>query len=346
MSVPIPVGYIVQNIAEMTAPLLLGTVWNWTLHGVLITQFYVYTYNFPDDSKRLKYLVYGIIFLETVQSGLALGYLYYWFGSGFGDVTRLFGNHISLWGGPVLVGSVTAVIVQLFFAHRIWVLSEKKFWRVCLMVSWFSTVSAISEVVGSIYFQADPKAIVDIFSDEIVAEMGGTRQLWIFALTWLAGSVLTDGLITLSMLYLLKKRRTEGTSSFSKNAVSKIVRLTVETNLLTTTVTIVALLLTAIRPDTNWCHCPIAIMGKLYANALLVSLNNRVAIRDGPARVVATRFPEATLSNSKRPNDTSDCTYFQLDRPPSAMIFTPSGGSVRRSRVSERGEESLVIDIA
>jgi len=66
MSVPIPVGYIVQNIAEMTAPLLLGTVWNWTLHGVLITQFYVYTYNFPDDSKRLKYL--GLWALDTVCS--------------------------------------------------------------------------------------------------------------------------------------------------------------------------------------------------------------------------------------------------------------------------------------
>ncbi|KAF8256860.1 hypothetical protein EI94DRAFT_1710070 [Lactarius quietus] len=110
------------------------------------------------------------------------------------------------------------------------------------------------------------------------------------------------------------------------------------------TVAIVALLLIAIRPDTNWYHCPIAIMGKLYANALLVSLNNRVAIRDGPARVVATRFPEATLSNGGRPNDTSDYMYFQPDRPPSAIIFTPSRERVRGSswsRVSEGEEESL-----
>ncbi|KAF8258419.1 hypothetical protein EI94DRAFT_1754720 [Lactarius quietus] len=334
MSVPIP-NNLPSNVAEVAAPLLLGTVWNWTLHGVLITQFYVYTYNFPDDSKRLKYLVYGVVFLETVQSGLALGYLYYWFVTSFGDILKFYVTRLSLWDGPVLVGSVTAVIVQLFFAHRIWVLSEKKSRWICLMISLFSAVGAIAEAVGSIYSQV--VGIEDSLGDTL---------LWALSLTWLAGTVLADGLIALSMLYLLKKRCSEEASSFSKNAISKIVRLTVETNLLTTTVAITALVLAAVRPDMNWCHCPIAIMGKLYANALLVSLNNRVAIRDVPARMVATRFSEATFSNGKRPNDTSDCTYFQLDRSPSAMNLTPSGESVRRSRESEEGEESLVIDIA
>jgi len=86
---------------EIFTPLLLGTVWNWTLHGVLITQFYVYIYNFPDDSKRLKYLVYGIVFLETVQSGLSLGYVFYWLAIVFSAKIL---SLLSLWDGPVLVG--------------------------------------------------------------------------------------------------------------------------------------------------------------------------------------------------------------------------------------------------
>jgi hypothetical protein len=70
----------------LTSAQLLGIVWNWTLYGVLITQFCrsfdqslrlvlasrsshskdVHTYNFPDDGKRLKYL--GRRALDTLRS--------------------------------------------------------------------------------------------------------------------------------------------------------------------------------------------------------------------------------------------------------------------------------------
>ena len=75
--------------------------------------------------------------METVQSGLALSDLYYWFGSGFGDLRHIVSTHFSVWDGPLL-GSITAVTVQLFFAYRIWVLSEKKSWWLCLMISFVS----------------------------------------------------------------------------------------------------------------------------------------------------------------------------------------------------------------
>lgn len=141
----------------------------------------MYTYNFPDDGKRLKYIAYGIVLLETVQSGLALSDLYYWFGSGFGDLRRVASAHLSVWDGPLL-GSVTAVTVQLFFAYRIWVLSEKKSWWLCMMISLFSAVGGISEASGGIY-----SYVVKDFSRGVLKT---------FALIWLIGSVLTDGLIT------------------------------------------------------------------------------------------------------------------------------------------------------
>jgi len=325
---PPPPHHAHPNVAEITAPLLLGTVWNWTLYGVLITQFYVYTYNFPDDGKRLKYFAYGIVLLETVQSGLALSDLYYWFGSGFGDLRRIASAHFSVWDGPLL-GSVTAVTVQIFFAYRIWVLSGKKSWWLCLLIAVFSAVGGISEASGGIY-----SYVVKDFSRGVLRT---------FALVWLIGSVVTDGLITLSMLYLLGRRRSEESSFFSKNAISKIVRLTVETNLLTTTVATTALILIVVRPDKDWFNCPTAIIGKLYANALLASLNNRIVIRDGPARKAAVRSPNARLSSSKHFKHTSDFILsqpnFQLERPPSDIVFKPSNDSVR----SERRDASLDV---
>ncbi|KAI9429577.1 hypothetical protein H4582DRAFT_212942 [Lactarius indigo] len=113
MSAPPPGPSVLPRIAEITAPLLLGSVWSWTLYGVLLTQFYVYTYNFPNDDKRLKFLAYGMFLLETVQSGLALADLYYWFASGFGDITHLASPHLSVWDGPLL-GGVASLTVQFF----------------------------------------------------------------------------------------------------------------------------------------------------------------------------------------------------------------------------------------
>jgi hypothetical protein len=88
-------------------------------------------------------VAYGIFLLETVQSGLALCDLYYWFASGFGDLARLASPHFSVWDGPLL-GAVTAVTVQFFFTYRIWVLSERKSWWLCLMIT----------VVSPLYFKS------------------------------------------------------------------------------------------------------------------------------------------------------------------------------------------------
>jgi len=318
---------VVPNIAEITAPLLLGSLWNWTLYGVLVTQFYVYTYNFPNDSKRLKYLACGIFLTETVQAGLALCDIYYWFASGFGDLANLAKSHFSVWDGPLL-GSVTCTTVQYFFAYRIWALSGKKSWRLCLMICFFSAVAGVSEFSGGIYSKA-------------TGEFARGRVLKNIAIVWLSGSVLADGLIALSMIYHLEKRRTDGHGFLSNSAISRIVRLTVETNLFTTSVAIIALVLIVVKPDKDWFTCPTAIIGKLYANSLFASLNNRIAIREGAARKAAMRSPNATDSGVSRSKGTSD---FHLDKPPSAIKLISSRETVRESRESEGRDD--IIDIA
>ena len=79
-------------------------------------------------------VAYGIFLVETVQSGLGISDLYYWFASGYGDPSHLTNPHFSVWDGPLL-GGVTSVTVQFFFAYRIWVLSERKSWWLCLLIA-------------------------------------------------------------------------------------------------------------------------------------------------------------------------------------------------------------------
>ncbi|KAH9970083.1 hypothetical protein BGW80DRAFT_614949 [Lactifluus volemus] len=127
-SPPIP-----PDIARMTAPLLLGNLWNWALYGVLVVQIYVYSYNFPNDKKLLKLLVYAIFLLETLQTSLSGADLYYWFASGYGDLKHLATPYASSFDIPI-IGAVVSLAVQFFFVYRIWVLGKKKCLWLCLII--------------------------------------------------------------------------------------------------------------------------------------------------------------------------------------------------------------------
>ncbi|KAH8995888.1 hypothetical protein EDB86DRAFT_2759838, partial [Lactarius hatsudake] len=106
---------------------LLGIIWNWCLYGILLVQFYVYSYNFPTDKRLLKllgrriplrYIVLGVFLMETLQTALSCADLYYWFASGFGNMNRLASPYASSFDVPI-IGSVVALAIQFFFVYRI-----------------------------------------------------------------------------------------------------------------------------------------------------------------------------------------------------------------------------------
>ncbi|KAH9068067.1 hypothetical protein EDB83DRAFT_678257 [Lactarius deliciosus] len=244
---------------------ILGALWNWTLYGVLVVQTYVYSYNFSGDRILLKLLVYSVFLVETVQTALTGADLYYWFGSGFGHLDHLT-VHLSGFDVPI-IGSVVSLTIQVFFVYRIWVLSGRSSWFLCLLICLFSIVAAVAAFYGGVYAYSHNKFL-------------NLRLTKTLALTWLSGNAMADILIAGSLLFHLGRRRREG-GQFSDHALSKVVRLTIETNVLTTTVGIVSLLMIAIYPDKRWFTCPTAILGKLYSNTFLVSLNNRISLREG-----------------------------------------------------------------
>jgi hypothetical protein len=116
----------------------------------------VYSYNFPADKTSLKLLgmlslelpslgrafldddyiaVYAVFLIETVQTGLSGADLYYRFASGFGDMNHLVNPYVSAFEVP-LIGAVVSLIVQYFFAYRVWLLSHRQSWSrwLCLAI--------------------------------------------------------------------------------------------------------------------------------------------------------------------------------------------------------------------
>jgi hypothetical protein len=111
----------------------------------------VYSYNFPEDSRRLKllgmqnfpslltfstpdssYIVCAVFVLETVQTMVTGADVFYWFASGYGDLNRLATPFASATDVPIME-SIVSAMVQFFYAYRVWILSNKKRWLFTLI---------------------------------------------------------------------------------------------------------------------------------------------------------------------------------------------------------------------
>jgi len=292
------------DINRIAWPLLFAGLVNWCLYGILVVQCYVYSYNFPADRTLLKVVVYGVLLIETVQTGLNGLDLHYWFISGYGNLKHIASPYASAFDVPI-IESIVSLVVEFFFAYRIWVLSVKKARWFCLLICLFSVLNAVAAFTIGIYAHVNNKF-----------PSGKTLQSYVT--TWMVGNAAADILIASAMIYYLVKRRGDTANFFSSHALVKIVRLTVETNVLTTSVGIVSLLMVVVYPNEDWYACPTSVLGKLYSNTLLVSLNNRISIREGATNEVkASRNPGVVVqvATTTRSDGTSTMVT-DLEQPP------------------------------
>ncbi|KAF9463517.1 hypothetical protein BDZ94DRAFT_1192579 [Collybia nuda] len=258
---PIP-----DNIIDITAPQLLGTLFNWGLYGILSVQIYIYYLNFPDDKTFSKYLVYGTFLFETVQTALSTADLYYWFASGFGNMLHLDSVYVSPWDTPFLCGIIAAV-VQCFFAYRIWKL-RTTYWWLCVLI----VLTALVQTAG---------AFGTALRGHILHHYHRFHENVLFPASfhvWLLGDTISDILIAGSMLHIFYKSKKED-HLLTNNILAKLVRLIVEPNALTASMALLSFILYAGFPGSNYFICTTLIMGKLYSNTLLVTFNNRIALR-------------------------------------------------------------------
>ncbi|KAN0128020.1 hypothetical protein V8E53_014197, partial [Lactarius tabidus] len=238
---------------------LFGPLFNWTLYGVLCVQIYVYSYNFPNEKRPLKFLAYFVFLLETVQTALSGSDVYYWFIAGFGNAERLTHSHF----GGIDAGFMTgllSVIVQGYFCYRIWVLNNKR-------LSWMCWIIAVCTLTQS-------AAVTWLGAEARVAEKYVTSKIAIYL--WSIPSALADILIAVAMTLQLRR----ATGNFTSFVLVRVVRLTVETNTLTAASVITILVLYAAFPNEVYYVYLAEIIGKLYSNTLLVSLNNRIYFRE------------------------------------------------------------------
>ncbi|KZV78747.1 hypothetical protein EXIGLDRAFT_569436, partial [Exidia glandulosa HHB12029] len=108
-------------IVPDTALQILGALLNWGFMGMLVPQIYYYHTNHSTDATWLKTLVYSMATLEVLQTCLVTADAFHWFVFGYGNMARLDDTFLNSWDVPLL-DAVIALIAQLFYCWRIWIL--------------------------------------------------------------------------------------------------------------------------------------------------------------------------------------------------------------------------------
>jgi len=211
---------------------------------------------------------------------------------------------------PVMSGFI-AIVVQLFFAWRIWVLGRSYIW------SGIIAAGAILEGSG---------AIASGIMVKIGYKLTEVHAMHRVAMVWLVTTTIVDVLIAASMTYLLLTQGS-GTNRRTQLAIRGLARLSIETGSVTAALAIVNLVLYQVLPGTGYFLAPADLQAKMYTNTLLVIFNNRTVMREqmGTSVNTGTVPTDPMVFNVTKIVDTTVTTDSELHVSTSQEFRTTAG---------------------
>ncbi|KAJ6492914.1 hypothetical protein C8R47DRAFT_1120401 [Mycena vitilis] len=245
-------------------PMFLGLTMNILLYGIMITQIYLYATTYKRDSLYIKLYVAVLMLADTLNTGFMIAYLYDSLVLHFDDLAYLARANWVFATDPAMTGIIGSM-VQAFYAWRIHALTGN-IWIVALIC-----VCAMTNAFGGLA-SASAIAFVPQFSD--------FQQFKVTVICWLMSAAVGDVIITATLVSFFRKHRTG--CSATDTRVDQIIRLTIQTGLITSVCSVIDLGL--FLGDSSGMHLLFNLpLAKLYSNSLMSSLNARGGWRREPA---------------------------------------------------------------
>ncbi|KIO05491.1 hypothetical protein M404DRAFT_999677 [Pisolithus tinctorius Marx 270] len=272
------------NLAQnIQGPFLIGLIINVFLYGVTTTQVHLYFSRHNRDKLWVKSLIVVLYLAETFNSAISTYYIYDVLVIHFGDEAYLLSDN---WGQSMIfltearlsntpaqhsyLGAVSGV-VQDFFAWRVYMLTKNVF--VVAVIVLCSLVNLAGSVAATISMATSPR-----FSmlPNIEAEVA----------IWRGAAVLADIIIAASLVWHLKRRKHLYPALTS--TINRILRMTVQTGVLTSIVAIIDLVCYMAIVDLSPAfpsHLIFSMaLSKIYTNCMISTLNARGGWKyDGPS---------------------------------------------------------------
>ncbi|KAJ7573974.1 hypothetical protein C8J56DRAFT_980396 [Mycena floridula] len=242
-------------------PLLIGLTVNVLLYGIMLVQSYLYVKTYFKDPLWIRCYVWVLLLVDTLNTGFLFVYLYNSVIRCFADDTALTTANWVFATDPAMT-AIIGSMVQLFFAWRISVLRVRH-WVV------FFTISCA--IIG---FLAGTSTSVAI---GFVPEFSLFQRFRAAVIVWLLSAACGDIVITWTMVNYLRDHRTGYAATDDR--IEQIIRLTIQTGMLTAVWSIVDLCV--YLGDPTGMHLAFNLpLSKLYSNSLMSSLNARGGWRD------------------------------------------------------------------
>ncbi|KAK0478819.1 hypothetical protein IW261DRAFT_1564887 [Armillaria novae-zelandiae] len=324
-----PVQVSGVNVPLLTGPLVLAYMWGYGLYGVLLVQLCkgvryaeqndltrgfvhpdIYHITFRNDKFGFKIFVWLLFLLETVFTIFTTIAAWHTYGTGWGDPDALTIIDVAWEPLPALNGFIGAM-VQSFYVYRIWTLTKN------LWLAFVIEAVALMQCTLAFYYG-------------IAVSVRGRHINELFALTpsisaWLSGSAACDFLITASLVTILYRSKTKAVFSHTTNHVTRLIRYTVETGLLTSVVAVCELILWLTDRQYNFHFIGFLVLSKLYSNTLLATLNSRALMFSGHQRdyehqsafIATTPHNTTTFWDEMEPLDTGLSSIYQPQTDPS-----------------------------
>ncbi|TFK61850.1 hypothetical protein BDN72DRAFT_849324 [Pluteus cervinus] len=253
-----------NQVRLVAGPSLIGCFINWFLFGALIVQVYDYYCHFHRSDRRLlKMLVYGVFLVELVSTCLITTSTWYFIVTEWGEEFAF--EKCSPTSAPTVVSNSTvSVVVQGFFAWRIQCLRQNRSGRFISFIVFFTAIFSLVCASTLVYL-----------SHTLNHDMLKLARLMPFAVVWLAGTMVCDVVIAVTMVITLLQARTTTRIIQTKSILNRIIVTTIETGVLTALVAIISLLTFIAFPNTLFHLAGMYVLGRSYASALLATLNGR-----------------------------------------------------------------------
>ncbi|KAH7927438.1 hypothetical protein BV22DRAFT_1031769 [Leucogyrophana mollusca] len=206
----------------------------------------------------------------------------FWVGATSGSLLAIIGYNVNVTGpdseqvSPAILWSLQALacltgfvsfVTHGFFCWRIWGLKRSRVIPVFVMT--VSSLQFAMVAYGGIQFGLCPSSLNN-----------DTDKMEFFTPVWLSGSLLCDVTITVYMTIILHKQGTGSSFQATKSLSANLVKLTIETGLVTTVAAVVELILATTLRNTVWHLAVFYTISKLYANCVLANLNARQGLRE------------------------------------------------------------------
>ncbi|TEB33965.1 hypothetical protein FA13DRAFT_1789750 [Coprinellus micaceus] len=315
----------VISIHETFGAGLVGALVNAIMYGLTTLQTYLYYMYYPKDGRTNKLLVAIVWVIDTVHTVLVSMCIYFYLVSNYDNPEGLKAGHWTLFTS-ILCNVLISCLVQSFFLVRIYELAppRAKWWLggVLGFIVFAHLVFGIL-TVAYCFIKKDFSRLseftvcADLFGDVFRSD----PSFKLFAATPFAiTAVLADVLIAGSLCVLLHGSRTGFRSTDA--LVTTLIVYAVNRCLLTALMAIIEVIVFSLKSYALWYLAIDFVIGKLYANSFLATLNSRQALR--------------SISGSNR----SDTNYTDIEfesRPSGHVLDLRSRGSTANSKSTHSG---------